>query len=160
MAIDMFLKIEGVSGESKDTNHKDWTDLESFDWGADQSGSMSSGGGGGAGKVNFNDLTVVCAIDKAAPTILKNCAVGQHISKVEVSVCKAGGTQIEYSRTTLEDVLVTSVKFIGAQDSDVLKIRYAFQAAKVKTQYWEQSDKGSKGAEVQMAFNIKENKSI
>lgn len=156
----MFLKIEGVSGESKDTNHKDWTDLESFDWGADQSGSMSSGGGGGAGKVNFNDLTVVCAIDKAAPTILKNCAVGQHISKVEVSVCKAGGTQIEYSRTTLEDVLVTSVKFIGAQDSDVLKIRYAFQAAKVKTQYWEQSDKGSKGAEVQMAFNIKENKSI
>ena len=160
MAIDMFLKIEGVSGESKDTNHKDWTDLVSFDWGADQSGSMSSGGGGGAGKVNFNDLTVVCAIDKAAPTILKNCAVGQHISKVEVSVCKAGGTQIEYSRTTLEDVLVTSVKFIGAQDSDVLKIRYAFQAAKVKTQYWEQSDKGSKGAEVQMAFNIKENKSI
>ena len=160
MAIDMFLKIEGVSGESKDTNHKDWTHLESFDWGADQSGSMSSGGGGGAGKVNFNDLTVVCAIDKAAPTILKNCAVGQHISKVEVSVCKAGGTQIEYSRTTLEDVLVTSVKFIGAQDSDVLKIRYAFQAAKVKTQYWEQSDKGSKGAEVQMAFNIKENKSI
>ena len=160
MAIDMFLKIEGVSGESKDTNHKDWTDLESFDWGADQSGSMSSGGGGGAGKVNFNDLTVVCAIDKAAPTILKNCAVGQHISKVEVSVCKACGTQIEYSRTTLEDVLVTSVKFIGAQDSDVLKIRYAFQAAKVKTQYWEQSDKGSKGAEVQMAFNIKENKSI
>ena len=156
----MFLKIEGVSGESKDTNHKDWTDLESFDWGADQSGSMSRGGGGGAGKVNFNDLTVVCAIDKAAPTILKNCAVGQHISKVEVSVCKAGGTQIEYSRTTLEDVLVTSVKFIGAQDSDVLKIRYAFQAAKVKTQYWEQSDKGSKGAEVQMAFNIKENKSI
>ena len=82
----MFLKIEGVSGESKDTNHKDWTDLESFDWGADQSGSMSSGGGGGAGKVNFNDLTVVCAIDKAAPTILKNCAVGQHISKVEVSL--------------------------------------------------------------------------
>ena len=160
MAIDMFLKIEGVSGESKDTNHKDWTDLVSFDWGADQSGSMSSGGGGGAGKVNFNDLKVVCAIDKAAPTILKNCAVGQHISKVEVSVCKAGGTQIEYSRTTLEDVLVTSVKFIGAQDSDVLKIRYAFQAAKVKTQYWEQSDKGSKGAEVQMAFNIKENKSI
>jgi hypothetical protein len=38
-------------------------------------------------------------------------------------------------------------------------MRYSFQAAKVKNQYWEQTDKGSKGAEVQMAFNIKENKS-
>ena len=78
---------------------------------------------------------------------------------MEVSVCKAGGEQIEYSRTTLEDVLVTAVKFIGAQENDVLKIQYSFQAAKVKNQYWEQTDKGSKGAEVQMAFNIKENKS-
>ena len=159
MAIDMFMKVEGVNGESKDSNHKDWTNIESFDWGAEQPGSMTSGGGGGAGKVNFNVLTVVAAIDKAAPTILKNCATGQHLSKVEISVCKAGGEQIEYSRTTLEDVLVTGVKFIGVQDNDALKMRYSFQAAKVKNQYWEQTDKGSKGAEVQMAFNIKENKS-
>ncbi len=69
----MFMKVEGVNGESKDSNHKDWTNIESFDWGAEQPGSMTSGGGGGAGKVNFNDLTVVAAIDKAAPTILKNC---------------------------------------------------------------------------------------
>ncbi len=83
----MFMKVEGVNGESKDSNHKDWTNIESFDWGAEQPGSMTSGGGGGAGKVNFNDLTVVAAIDKAAPTILKNCATGQHLSKVEISVC-------------------------------------------------------------------------
>ena len=153
MAIDMFMKVEGVNGESKDSNHKDWTNIESFDWGAEQPGSMTSGGGGGAGKVNFNDLTVVAAIDKAAPTILKNCATGQHLSKVEISVCKAGGEQIKYSRTTLEDVLVTGVKFIGVQDNDALKMRYSFQAAKVKNQYWEQTDKGSKGAEVQMAFS-------
>ena len=49
MAIDMFMKVEGVNGESKDSNHKDWTNIESFDWGAEQPGSMTSGGGGGAG---------------------------------------------------------------------------------------------------------------
>ena len=31
MAIDMFMKVEGVNGESKDSNHKDWTNIESFD---------------------------------------------------------------------------------------------------------------------------------
>ncbi len=158
MALDMFMRIEGVNGESRDANHKNWTDVKSFSWGAEQPGSMHTGGGGGTGKVNFNDLKVTTAIDKAAPTILKNCATGQHLAKVEISVCKAGGTQIEYSRTTLEDVLITGVKFIGANENEALIIEYSFQAAKVRNQYWEQSDKGTKGAEVQMAFNIKENK--
>ena len=49
MAIDMFMKVEGINGEAKDANHKDWTDIESFDWGAEQPGSMTTGGGGGAG---------------------------------------------------------------------------------------------------------------
>ena len=160
MALDMFMRIEGVNGESKDANHKDWTDIKSFTWGAEQTGTMNTGGGGGAGKVNFDDLTVVAAIDKAAPTVLKNCAVGQHLGKVEISVCKAGGSQIEYSRTTLEDVLVTSVKFVGAKENEALMMEYGFQAAKVKNQYWEQTDKGSKGAEVQMGFDIKQNKTV
>ena len=50
MALDMFMRIEGVNGESKDANHKDWTDIKSFTWGAEQPGSMNTGGGGGAGK--------------------------------------------------------------------------------------------------------------
>lgn len=48
MAIDMFLKVEGVTGESKDSNHISWTDITSFSWGASQPGNMSVGGGGGA----------------------------------------------------------------------------------------------------------------
>ncbi len=158
MALDMYLRIEGIKGESKDSNHKDWIDVSSFTWGAEQPGSMSTGGGGGSGKVSFDDLVVVAAIDKAAPTILQNCATGKHIPKIEVSVCKAGGKQVEYSRTILEDVIVTSVKFVGTQDSEVLMMEFGFQAAKVKNQYWEQNDKGGKGPEVSMTWNNKENR--
>lgn len=34
MAVDMYMKIESVNGESKDAQHKDWTDIQSFSWGA------------------------------------------------------------------------------------------------------------------------------
>ena len=91
MAIDMFLKVEGVTGESKDSNHTGWTDITSFSWGASQPGNMSVGGGGGAGKVNFNDLHVNALIDKSTTAILKHCSSGKHLTKVELSVCKAGG---------------------------------------------------------------------
>lgn len=94
----------------------------------------------------------------AAPSVMKNCASGKHLSKVEVSVCKAGGSQIEYTRVTLEEVLVTSVQYTAEQGSDAVFVQYAFQAAKVKQQYWEQTDKGGKGAETVLAWNIKENR--
>lgn len=158
MAVDMFMKVEGANGESKDSNHKDWTDIVSFSWGASQPGSMASGGGGGTGKASFNDLHVVSRLDRAAPAVMKHCASGKHLAKVEVSVCKAGGNQVEYSRITLDEVLVTSVQMNSDDESDAVLVTYAFQAAKVKQQYWEQTEKGSKGAESLVAWDIKQNK--
>lgn len=91
MAVDMYLKVESINGESKDAQHKDWTDIQSFSWGATQPGSMATGGGGGTGKASFNDLYVVARIERSAPAILKHCATGKHLGKVELSICKAGG---------------------------------------------------------------------
>lgn len=158
MAIDIFMRIDGITGESKDSHHKNWIDVHNFTWGASQPNTLTSGGGGGAGKVNFQDLKVTAAIDKAAPTILKHSAIGRHIPKLEISVCKAGGEQIEYSRITLDDVMVTGVEFDGSKNNEVLWVTYSFQAVKIKTQYWEQTERGGKGPETQMGYDIKQNK--
>lgn len=160
MSVDMFMKIDGAQGESKDANHKNWTDIVSFSWGATQPGNLASGGGLGAGKASFNDLHVVARIDKAAPAVMKHCASGKHLSKIELSVCKAGGHQVEYTKITLEDVLVSSVQLTGELNSEAVTVNFAFQAAKVKQQYWEQTEQGGKGAESLVAWDIKQNKEI
>ncbi|CAP44463.1 Hcp family type VI secretion system effector [Bordetella petrii] len=160
MAVDMFMKIDGANGESKDSNHKNWSDIVSFSWGATQPGNMASGGGLGAGKASFNDLHVVARIDKAAPAVMKHCASGKHLGRVELSVCKAGGQQVEYTKITLEDVLVSSVQLSGEMNSESVVVNYAFQAAKVKQQYWEQTEQGGKGAESLVAWDIKQNKEV
>ena len=154
----MFMKVEGTTGESADSNHTQWTDVLSFSWGASQPGNMGVGGGGGAGKVNFNDLHVNALIDKSTPAILAYCASGKHVPSVKLSVCKAGGKQVEYCLITLTDVLVTAVQYTGAGGNDTVGVSYAFQAAKVKQEYWEQSKDGGKGASVDAGWNIKENK--
>lgn len=160
MSVDMFMKVEGASGESQDANHKGWTNIDSFTWGATQPHSMSSGGGAGAGKVTFHDLNIVAAMDKAYSAVLKHCATGKHLGKVEISLCKAGGSQIEFGKITLTDVLVTNVTVSGANSGDTVVVNYSFQAAVVKAQYWEQTNQGGKGAESQMGFSIKENKEV
>lgn len=157
MAIAMFLKVTGADGESKDAAHKGWSDIKSMHWGVSQPGSMATGGGGGTGKSAFHDLTVDCAIDKAMPSIMKHCASGKHLAEVKVSICKAGGTQIEYELITLSDVMVTEVNISGASDDANVIVHYAFQAARIKNEYSEQTAQGGKGATSQMGWNVKEN---
>jgi type VI secretion system secreted protein Hcp len=157
MSTDIFMKVDGAAGESQDSNHTGWTDIASFTWGATQPGNMGVGGGGGAGKVSFTDLTVNAPIDKSTPALLKYCSSGKHLTSVEISVCKAGGTQVEYTKIILTDVLVTAVNYTGANSSDLVGVIYSFQAAKVEQKYWEQNSQGGKGAEVSAAWDIKQN---
>ena len=58
MAVDMFIKIGDIKGESRDAKHKDEIDVLSWSWGMSQSGSMHVGGGGGAGRSTGGGATV------------------------------------------------------------------------------------------------------
>lgn len=160
MSVDMYMKVEGADGESQDSNHKGWTDIVSFQWGVTQPGSMATGGGGGAGKAAFQDLTVIARIDKCMPAVMKHCATGKHLGQIEISVCKAGGSQVEYEHITLSEVLATNVSITGAHDDEFVMVHYSFQAARVKNQYWIQTAQGGKGAESQFGYNVKENKEM
>ena len=59
MAVDMFIKIGDVKGESKDKTHAEEIDVLAWSWGMSQSGSMHMGGGGGAGKVPNRGILVL-----------------------------------------------------------------------------------------------------
>jgi len=156
MAVDMFLQVDGVKGESADANHSGFIDIQSLSWGASQAASIS-GGGAGSGKVSFTDLTIAATMDSATPTILKHCASGKHLPKIKVSMCKAGGEQTEFSTIVLSDVLVTGTQFVGTGGGETTTINYSFQAAKVEHHYWVQGKDGSKGAETQMGWDVKQN---
>ena len=69
MASDFHLEIDGVKGESEDGKHKDQIEILSFSWGATNAGSHAAAGGGGAGKVSFQDVHFTSHVCKASPLI-------------------------------------------------------------------------------------------
>jgi len=91
MSIALFLKVDGADGESKESAHKDWIDVDAFSWGLDQPAQAHTGGGLGAGKVSVHDLTVTASIDKAFTTLSGFCASGKHVAKAQFAASKAGG---------------------------------------------------------------------
>jgi type VI secretion system secreted protein Hcp len=116
MPAKIFAKIGTIKGESTDSKHKDEIDVLSWTWGVIQSGSMSFGGGGGAGKATFQDLTFTHRIDKATPLLLKACATGEHIPEATITVRKAGKGQQDYLIVKFSDVLISSVAMSVAVD--------------------------------------------
>src|SRR6266487_1784839 len=133
---DAFLKIDGIKGESADEKHKGEIDLMSFSWGVHQTGTSATGGGGGAGKAHFEDLTIVKKTDAASPLLFLNCANGAHIKEANLVVRKAGGTQLEYLKIKLTDVLVSGLSPTGHHDGDTVPLeQVSLNFAKVEFSY-------------------------
>ena len=158
MATDIFAKIGNIKGESKDAKHKDEIVVLSWSWGVTQSGSLAHGGGGGAGKATFHDLTFNHHIDKASPLLLKACATGEHIAEATISVRKAGKGQQEYLIIKMTDVLVTSVAMSVGGDDAATAETVTLQFAKVDLEYKPQKDDGSLEAGLHFKYDIKANK--
>jgi type VI secretion system secreted protein Hcp len=153
--VDYFLLVDGIKGESQDKKHKDEIDIESWSWGCVQTGTHETGGGGGAGKVAFNDATCTKKYDKSSPMLWKACATGQHIKKAVLTCRKAGKEQQEYLKVIMEDLLVSSYQTGGSSGDIVPTESISFNFTKVEFIYKEQKPDGSLGAEVKAGYDRK-----
>lgn len=159
MAVDMFLKLDGINGESRDSKHKGEIEIESFSWGASNSGSAAhaGGAGGGAGKVSMQDFSFVTRVSKASPQLFLACASGQHIRSGLLTVRRAGERQEEFLKVTMSDVLVSSWKQEGTAGDDALTDQVSMNFAKVKIDYYEQSPSGGLGEVTSAGWDVKAN---
>ena len=157
MATDMFMKIDSLAGESKDSTHKGEIDVLAWSWGASNSGSAHVGGGAGSGKVNVQDLSFTKYLDKSTPDLLLSTCNGKHWDQAVLVVRKAGETPLEYLKITMTEVLVTSMSQGGSGGEDRLTENVTLNFAAVKVDYVEQKTDGSAGDKPSMNWNIAEN---
>src|SRR5260370_30143280 len=115
MAVDMFLKIDDLKGESQDHKHPHEILVLSWSWGMSQSGSTHAGPGGGSGKVNVQDLSFTKHIDDSTPNLMQFCCNGSHFKSALLTVRKAGGKdQVEYLKIKLQDIIISAVSTGGS----------------------------------------------
>jgi type VI secretion system secreted protein Hcp len=158
MAVDYFLKLDGIPGESTDAKHKDEIDVLAFSWGVSQ-GSTGPGGGGGAGKAVFEDLLVVARTSKASPKLWLACASGQHIKSAILTCRKPGKAPFEFLKITLTDVTISSYEIDGS-DEELPLDQVALAFAKVETVYTPQDPTGKAQPPVKAGWDVKQNKKL
>src|SRR5919108_5685508 len=120
MAVDYFLKLDGIEGESVDKAHPKEIELLSFSWGVSQAGAHAPGGGAGAGKASFQDFFFTARVSKASPKLFLACASGQHVKSAVLTCRRSGAGQVEFLKIKLSDVLVSSYQVGGSSPEEPL----------------------------------------
>ncbi len=160
MAVDMFFKIDGIDGESKDASHTNEIDVLAWSWGMSQSATTHIGGGGGSGKVNVQDISFTKYVDKSSPELMKACMTGRHIATATLVVRKAGDKPLEYMTIKISDIIVSSVSTGGSGGEDRLTENISLNFSQVDYTYIEQTDTGAEGAKPDVKWDIAKNEAM
>jgi type VI secretion system secreted protein Hcp len=154
MAVDYFLKIDGISGESADLKHKNEIQLEAFSWGETRAGGGPTGSGGGAGKVQMQDITFTMTVSKASPRLFLSCATGKHIKEAVLTARRAGKSQQEFLIIKLNDVIVTSYQTGGSAQAEVPFDQLSLGFSKIQMEYRPQKADGSLDAPIKAGWDL------
>jgi len=155
-AVDFFLKIDGIEGESKQHKHTNEIELESWSFGETNSGSMSHSGGGGAGKVSMQDFHFTMYVNKASSKLFLACATGEHIKSAKLTCRKAGKEQQEFYKVTFSDLLVSSYQVGGSGGSSVIPVdQISLNFSKIEIEYAEQKADGTLGPYIKTGYDLK-----
>ena len=159
MAIEYFLRIEGVPGESLDAKHKGEIDVESWGWGeANPVSPGGAGSGAGAGKVQVQDFNFTARVSKASPNLMLACASGKHFKSAVLTARKSGKPQLEFLTFSLSDVLVSSYQAAGVEGEVVPSDSASLNFSKIQVEYKQQNPDGSLGASIKAGWDVKQNK--
>jgi len=162
MAVDYYLKIDGIEGESTDSKLKDQIQVLSWSWGETNTGTASHGTGMGAGKVSMQDFSFTMTVNKASPKLLLACAVGEHIKTALLTCRKAGTDQQEYLKIKFTELLISSYQIGGSMGADSLPVDHvSFNYAKIEVEYAPQKTAdGTLAGPVKVGYNLKELKKV
>ena len=139
-AVDMFIKIEGVNGESTDRDHQGWIEVQSFSWGS--SGGAEPRGVSAPDPGAPGSLSITKFMDKASPSLLRACLTGGSLGDAEVHWMQTSPGRNDYPVYFLRNVTLSSCGGSGGEDRPTENVTLNF--SKIDIEY-RPFDRGGRG---------------
>ncbi len=163
MAIDVYLQIDGIKGESTDDKHRDWIECQSVQWGVLQpkSATASTGGGHTAERCEHEDILLSKLADLSTPVLLQACSSGKTLARAKFEFMRADGQgdRVKYFEIELKNVLIGSVS-PHLTEGDILQESIGLKFSEVKWTYTQQKVSGGAGGNTSGGWNLATNKVV
>jgi len=161
MAIDVYMQIEGIKGESQDDKHEDWIECASVHWGITQprSATASTSGGHTAERAELQEISLTKVSDLSSPILMQYCAMGKTVPKAKFEFMRADGhgTPIKYFEIELENVIIGAIH-PGIETGSFLGEHVCLKFSKVKWKYTQQKIAGGVGGSTIGGWDLAANK--
>ncbi len=154
----LFIKFDGIDGETLDKDHKGWSDILSFNWAIHRAGAGATGQSRRRGVATVEDVAVEKEYDKSSPKLAEAVCTGKVFPKVEIhDTATYAENRATYIKYELKDVLVTSHTVFGQSATDPRPTEtISLNFEEIKQTYVEYDSKGSKKGNVEMTWKVQE----
>ncbi len=155
-AVDFFVALAGLPGESQDAQFPKTFDTLDWSHGAVTSVSPTNTGGG-VGKVRPQPFVFVKRVDKASPSLFKACVTGKHFVRATLHA-RRPVEKSAFLEVTLRDVFVSGYHSapgsVDATPLDVVTLDYRV----FTVTFFPQNPDGSIGTPITTGFDYVKNK--
>lgn len=154
-----FVKIDGIKGDSTESDHEGEIELESWSWGVSNTATVGRGGaGGGAGRAVFQDVRFRSEGGAASPALFLACAAGTHLRSARLSGISEGGEPLGF-KVTMEDILVTAFE-IGDDPSNDPRLQFSMGYGRIKLGFVPMAADGEPGTEITAGWDVTANRNV
>ncbi len=145
-AMNVYLEIAGIPGESTDSTHTDWIDILSFEMEVIKPVSSIEEGRQTGSSVH-PPIIITKRLDVSTPKLMLKCCSGEVLSTVRIEFVQPAGNKIVFYKITLTNVIISSVRQSGTStDDDVPSEEFTLDYGTIQWSYTEIDDQGDAGA--------------
>ncbi len=142
-SVDMFLKIDGIAGESTARGHEKEIEVLSFSWGVAPKTDKPNA------RTCVQDISFAKIVDSATPLLLTQAVVGTAVPRAVLTMRKSGGAdQQDFMTLEMTQVMVVSVTEGGSAGQPTLAEQFALRFASMKVSFVPQKPDGSAGTPI------------
>ncbi|MDX2451176.1 type VI secretion system tube protein Hcp [Desulfosarcina sp.] len=157
-----YIKFDGIDGETKDKDHKSWSDIESFSQGVSKPGGGATGATRRRGDTILDDIGITKELDKSSPKIAEAVCKGKVFPKVEIhltaSYTDAG--RVTYYAYELTNAQVLSYNISGSGQSEAVPTEdLSLNFEEIKVTYTEADSKGESKGNIEYSWKVEEGES-
>jgi type VI secretion system secreted protein Hcp len=159
MAVDVYIKFDGIDGEATEGAHTKWIPVNSFTWGVVHTSDVL-GMGHASGKASVSDFSFAKETDQASPKLALNCCTGEHIKNAQIDFCQSTGDRLVWMTYKFTECMVTGFHISGGGGGDRPSENVSITFAKWEQSYKPTDDKGKLGGAVPAGFDLKTHKKV